>query len=114
MKCKSLPVTSSRNPQVSPILSLALGTDAKVRADAALALQTVAQNCIAAGADLLEIDLQWRFDNPEMMRFAVQPEQPLPVCVQLSNPTCKLCWPEWDCPQPSWMSLNARTAAAFI
>ncbi len=38
-------------------------------------LQELASDCIEAGADILDINLQQRYDEPEIMKFAVETVQ---------------------------------------
>ena len=43
-------------------------------------LQELASDCIEAGADILEINLQQRYDEPEIMKFAVETVQGAVAC----------------------------------
>src|SRR3989304_2354745 len=54
----------------------------RISQERAKVLQDMAKRCLAAGADILEVNLQQRYDQPEVMRFAVDKIQEV-VDVQL-------------------------------
>jgi len=43
-------------------------------------LQRVAKQCVEAGADILDINLQQRYDKPEIMKFAIETVQEVADC----------------------------------
>lgn len=52
-------------------------------------LQDLAQECVSSGADMLEINLQQRYDKPEVMEFAVKSAQQVTdrqLCLSAYNP----------------------------
>lgn len=52
-------------------------------------LQDLAQRCLKAGANVLEINLQHKHDRPEILQFAVQAIQNVvkaPLCLSTHNP----------------------------
>jgi cobalamin-dependent methionine synthase I len=52
-------------------------------------LQQIALQCVSAGADVLEINVQQHYDTPEAMQFAVRAVQAvadLPLCLSTNSP----------------------------
>ncbi len=72
---------TSRNPSVREALGLAYSTQSdQGRSRAGDYLCTLACDCLGAGADVLEIDLQQHLDRPEVMAFAVNAIQAGKAC----------------------------------
>ncbi len=63
---------STRSAQIARIFRHRTAACDNAESDAFLALQELAQNCVQAGADVVEINLQQHFDQPENMEFAVK------------------------------------------
>lgn len=71
---------TTRNPRISAILRQGASTGSGGEPGACPGLQDVAQSCMAAGADVLEINLQQRYDDPEIMKIAVDTIQQAVDC----------------------------------
>jgi cobalamin-dependent methionine synthase I len=71
---------TTRNPRIASILreSISGGKDRDIIN--CPGLKDVAESCLAAGADILEINLQQRDDNPQTMEFAVKVIQQYTEC----------------------------------
>lgn len=66
---------TTRNPKVARIFRKWMSDCENSDQQAEAELQDLAQDCDKAGANVLEIDLQQRFDRPEIMEFAVKAVQ---------------------------------------
>jgi cobalamin-dependent methionine synthase I len=62
---------TTRNPQVASILRQRIAEIKDIEAEACPGLHDVVEACLSAGADVLEVNLQQRYDQPEMMEFTV-------------------------------------------
>jgi cobalamin-dependent methionine synthase I len=74
---------TTRNPRISSILSESISGSEDPGSFACPGLKDVAESCLAAGADILEINLQQHDDRPQTMDFAVN------VIQQFTD--CQLC-----------------------
>ncbi|MDP2953720.1 MAG: dihydropteroate synthase [Chloroflexota bacterium] len=81
---------TTRNRRIAEALRLRPAEEASPRAAASIEKQraelvrSLAKQCVAAGADALDINLQWRYDKPEVMRWAVERAQEVvsvPLCL---------------------------------
>jgi cobalamin-dependent methionine synthase I len=63
---------TSRNPRVAAILREGTHTKHDPAAAECPDLRNIAESCLHAGADVLEINLQQHLDRPEVMQMAVQ------------------------------------------
>lgn len=52
----------------------------KIRKERAELLRSLVKLCVASGADMLDINLQQRYDKPEIMKFAVETVQEAASC----------------------------------
>lgn len=52
----------------------------RIRKERAELLQSLVRQCVAAGADILDINLQQRYDRPEVMEFVVEKLQEVASC----------------------------------
>lgn len=77
---------STRNRKIAEVLkprvaeSISQAAASRIKRERAEHLGDVARQCIESGADVLEINLQQRYDNPEVMRFAVDAVQGVADC----------------------------------
>lgn len=62
---------TSRNPRIASILKNYVLKGRKSNSIACPEIQDVAEACILAGANILEINLQQHLDKPEVMEFAI-------------------------------------------
>lgn len=79
---------STRNPEVERIFRQAQAADWGIESEPAMVLSALARQCVAAGADALEINLQQHYDLPEAMRFAVNAVQQVTdirLCLSSNN-----------------------------
>jgi cobalamin-dependent methionine synthase I len=79
---------TTRDGKVADIFRRARDEGWNAAGSAARELADLARECAAAGAGVLEINVQQRFDTPEAMRFAVQAVQPaasLQLCLSANN-----------------------------
>ncbi len=63
---------TTRNPKVARVFRQEFSECENAKPEAYADLQDLAQDCVRAGADVLEINLQQHLDRPEVMQFAVQ------------------------------------------
>ncbi len=66
---------TTRNPKVSRVFRQEMSGCENAKPEAYADLQDLALDCVRAGADVLEINLQQHLDRPEVMEFAVQAVQ---------------------------------------
>ncbi len=79
---------TTRNRKVSIALRAALKGDSTAIQDASAFLSGLARDCIAAGANVMDINLQQRYDTPEAARLAlglVQESANCQLCLSCSN-----------------------------
>jgi 5-methyltetrahydrofolate corrinoid/iron sulfur protein methyltransferase len=63
---------TSRNPRIANILRQQIRSDrGNIDSKTCPDLADVAESCLAAGADILEINLQQHYDEPEVMELAI-------------------------------------------
>ena len=74
---------TTRNPRLASILRESISVSNDTENVACPGLKDVAESCLAAGADILEINLQQHNDRPQVMDFAVN------VIQRYTN--CQLC-----------------------
>lgn len=80
---------STRNAQVARVCQQVEATGWSPQEPAVSMLKTLAEQCIAKGADALEINLQQHYDRPEIMEFAVNAVQQVSdvqLCLSSNNP----------------------------
>jgi cobalamin-dependent methionine synthase I len=80
---------TTRNRAVNTIFRKAKAGNWFNNAEANADLQNLAERCEAAGAGVLEIDIQQHYDSPEAMRFGVSMVQQvtdLRLCLSSNNP----------------------------
>jgi len=80
---------TTRNRNVANALKPARSGHMKKAQSCALFLGNVAKECVAAGASVLEINLQQRYDMPEVMEYAINAVQKgvhHQVCISSSRP----------------------------
>ncbi len=79
---------STRDPKIERIFQQAQAAAWYVESEPAKALSELAKQCIAAGADALEINIQQHHDRPEAMLFAVDVIQKVTdhrLCLSTNN-----------------------------
>ncbi len=79
---------STRDAKVARIFQEARAAAWNAESDPAKMLMKLAQQCVAAGADALEINIQQHYDQPEAMQFAVNAVQQvtdLRLCLSTNN-----------------------------
>ncbi len=79
---------TTRNPRVLEILKDQVTGNEDPGVEACPGLKDIAESCAAAGADVLDINLQQHLDNPAMMSFAVKVVQNaanVQLCLSANN-----------------------------
>jgi 5-methyltetrahydrofolate corrinoid/iron sulfur protein methyltransferase len=71
---------TTRNPQVASVLKERVTGGKRSEAAACPGIVDIAESCLNAGADVLEINLQQHFDSPETMEFAIKVVQEVKDC----------------------------------
>jgi 5-methyltetrahydrofolate corrinoid/iron sulfur protein methyltransferase len=66
---------STRNPQVASVFKQRVTGGEGNKAASCPGIIDIAESCLRAGADILEINLQQHYDRPEMMEFAIKAVQ---------------------------------------
>jgi 5-methyltetrahydrofolate corrinoid/iron sulfur protein methyltransferase len=66
---------TTRNPQVASVLKQRVTGGEGNEAASCPGIVDIAESCLSAGADILEINLQQHYDRPETMEFAVKAVQ---------------------------------------
>ncbi|MBI2829922.1 MAG: dihydropteroate synthase [Chloroflexi bacterium] len=82
---------STRNARVHKLLRESQALHWDHRQAPALRLKELVQQCVAAGADVLEINTQQHLDEPEAMEFAITELQEMTkkqLCLSTNSPEC--------------------------
>ncbi|MBI4296172.1 MAG: dihydropteroate synthase [Chloroflexi bacterium] len=82
---------STRRARVNQLLRQSQNLHWDHRQAPALRLKELVQQCVVAGADVLEINTQQHFDEPEAMEFAITELQEVArnqLCLSTNNPEC--------------------------
>jgi 5-methyltetrahydrofolate corrinoid/iron sulfur protein methyltransferase len=80
---------TTRHPEVKNIFRQAYGSSWNPAGQAAEELKEMALQCVKAGADALEIDIQQHYDTPEAAEFAVNAVQEatdIALCISSHSP----------------------------
>jgi len=80
---------TTRNPKVVSAFRQAKSDGWNTRGQGADVLKRISEECVASGADALEVDVQQHFDEPEAMKFAVETVQQvsdLQLCLSANTP----------------------------
>lgn len=71
---------TTRNPQVASVFKQRVSGGEGNEAASCPGIIDIAESCLSAGADILEINLQQRYDQPETMEFAIKAVQGVTDC----------------------------------